>query len=325
MLDTATGGALRYELKERGYAELEHGISADQFLDLTSRYFEFSLAHPDPETTTMDAMLPPTPPDIKNSNWLDELDRSKDTQIVWHKYRTNTESPAKPNGYTNRSAQEEALVEKRGVILHEDPKEYYHWMPGHLEAMMANHSEFGWGPIPPEVIELDAAFVDIHKIAREIMWEVCREIEDQHPGLTKLITPASLLASPLRLLGYHHSDKPYLGEDHYDKSWITFQPGESHEGLLVAKDKESPLELVRRNADRGLVFMGKSLSDPEIGFFPDSPYGPAWHGIRNLDQPNQGQYPIPDWAQERFKRWALIFFAGNTDLQVLTKQDTHVR
>lgn len=325
MFDQATSAGVRQEISERGYAELEHGISPEHFSYLTETYFKFSIEHPDPEPATMDAMLPDTPGDITKSNWLDELDRSQDTQAEWHKYRTNTESPAKPNGYTNRTFQEQALAETRDIIIGEDPKEFYHWMPGHQSHILANHQKYGWGALPPELTELTQAFGAIHTQARVLMRKVCRTLEDTHPNLTQIITPNALKASPLRLIGYHHSDKPYLGEDHYDKSWLTLQAGESHQGLLVARDSSSPLELVDRPADKGVVFMGKCLSDPEIGQYPDSPYGPGWHGIKNIDTPNQGQCPIPDFAKERFQRWALIFFAGNVEYAIPDKSGTHVR
>jgi hypothetical protein len=325
MLDAATGAAMRHELQERGYAELEHGIDPEHFYELTEAYFKFSLAYPDPEPATIDAMLPTTPDDINDSNWLDELDRSKDTQAEWHKYRTNTESPGKPNGYTDRSFQEEALWQQRGIEIGEDPKEYFHWMPRHLRDVMDNHREYEWGLIPDEVFDLTTAFSIIHVKSHLLMRKVCRTIEDQHPGLNQIITPQALNTSPLRLIGYHHSDKPYLGGDHYDKSSLTLQLGESHEGLLVAKDCDSPMEPVRRDASKTVLFMGKRLSDPSIGHFPDSPFKPGWHGIQNLDVMNQGQCPIPEFAKDKFQRWALIYFAGNVELGIPSKADTHVR
>ncbi len=327
MSQTIDGAGLRYELQERGYAELEHGIQPEQIDNLAVSYFDFTAAFPDPDPETIDAMLPETPANLSDSNWLDELNRSQDQQTEWHKYRTNTDDPIKPNGYTNRFALQAALRRTRGVFIGEDPKEYYHWMPGHHSDIAAQHRLYDWGPIPPDVTRLTMAFGPIHKQATALIMKVCAEIEDQHPGIRSIMTPQGLKASPLRFLGYRKTEAEYLGAGHYDKSDITLQIAESHEGLMVAPEKHQQAEHVLRDATKAVVFMGKNLTHPEGGRYPDSPYHPGWHGIKRLETANQGRRPLPLSAQEKFSRWALIFFANSDPSQrmILGKADTHNR
>ena len=325
MIEKINGDVLRRELLERGYAELEHGIHQDQFDSAIEKYSSFTVNYPDPEPETIDAMLPSTPTDLTNNNWLDDLERSKDHQQTWHKYRTNTSHIGKPNGYTSRAFQESALLETRGIDIREDLKEYYHWTRGHHSEIQKQHDKYDWGPIPPEVTALTQAFRPIHSKASSLIIQVCRTLEDDHPEITKIITPASLRNSPLRLSAYHHSDRPNLGGFHYDKSDITLQLTESHQGLAIAQSEQSPLTKVDRDPTKTALFMGKPLTDPDTGRYPDSPFHPGWHGILNLDSPNQGLSPIPEAAQQRFTRWSLIFFAGALEFMELSKDQTHVR
>lgn len=325
MIDKIDGNSLCQELLERGYAELEHGIHQEQFDAAIENYSYFTLNYPDPKPETIDAMLPDTPADLQTNSWLDDLDRSKDQQKVWHKYRTNTPHPGKPNGYTNRSFQQSALLQTRAIDIDEDQKEYYHWSRGHHCQIQKQHDKYDWGPIPPEVTALTQAFRPVHNKASSLIIKVCRILEDDHPEITKIITPASLRNSPLRLSAYHHSDKPNLGGNHYDKSDLTLQLTESHQGLAIARDDQSPLTEVNRDPSKSALFMGKLLTDPETGRYPNSPYHPGWHGIQNIDAPNQGLSPIPEASRQKFTRWSLIFFAGALEFREISKLETHVR
>lgn len=97
-----TGGDLHLEVERAGFAVIEHGIPSELIDDLQSAHAFFHDNLPDPEPDTLNDMMV----DLKD---LDRLDFTKDTQNEWHKYRTNTPQFAKPDGYTNRFNQAEAL------------------------------------------------------------------------------------------------------------------------------------------------------------------------------------------------------------------------
>lgn len=321
MQQTLEGARFASEIAKRGYAEFDHGIPAEEIELLVDKYTDFTLAHPDPEPATMDAMLPPGEDVESVQDSLDELDYGADNQDQWHKYRTNTPQIGKPDGYTNRSFQQQALLKARGLRLpDEDPKEFYHFTPKNYAAMARNHADFGWGTIPQEVDSLNSAFAAIHGKAANMMLRVIAVIEETHPQIRDILTAQSLGNSPLRLLFYHPTSSRRLGDGHYDKSTLTAGIAESHEGLRVAPDNDSPLELIERDPDRAVVFPGRALDEN----IPQTPYQPGWHDIINVDTPNQDRF-IPIKASEVCGRWALIFFANQANFTNPDKRSTHTR
>jgi hypothetical protein len=322
---------LQQDIEQRGYAELEHGIPNDWIDALIERYADFTLQHPDPSFETMSAMLPAGTTADAVKKELDNLDYSKDTQKEWHKYRTNVTGVGKPDGYTNRSLQVSALRAVRGIVLpEEDPKEFYHHTPRHFGAVARQHKALGWGAIPPEVSALDTAFGRIHHKATELITKICAQIEETHSGLSSVITPEALLGSPLRLLFYHPSSEQQLAAGHYDKSVMTVQIGESHQGLRVATQQGQELTPVVRDASAGVLFMSHTLSatpstkDPRGGHYPDSTLRPAWHDVIADNRPNTGRY-VPVRAAEVCARWALIFFVNENNYVDPGKNAMHSR
>ncbi len=337
---TLEGAWLLQEIGERGYAELRHGIPDEQIEEVVNRYADFTLNHPDPQPETMDAMLPsfPTPKDSSNaklydkdgfflwdewmSKQLDELERSKDVQKEWHKYRTNVNGVGKPDGYTNRSFQEQALKLSRGLIIPpEDPKEYFHFSMRHHVGMVQNHRDYGWGSIPPEVIELGRAFRPIHQKAAQLIIKVAALIEETHPGIRDFFDAPSLATSPVRLLFYHPSESNQLGAGHYDKGALTIQIAESHEGLRVAPNDKAQLMPIVRAEDMAVVFPGYSLRET-VG--ENTPFQPGWHDIIRIDRLNQGR-SVPPKAIEVCARYALIFFANGKNFVTPDKTLMHTR
>lgn len=318
------------EIKHHGYAEFEHNIPTEQIENAVSRYADFTLAHPDPSFETMSAMLP----DIDNlpilAKSLDILDPSQDTQKTWHKYRTNIHKVGKPNGYTNRSFQEQALLASRGIqIPYEDPKEFYHFSPSLSADIDLAHAEFGWGKVPPEVYGLNQALLPIHANACQLILKVCTLIEEVHPEIKNIITPNALLHSPIRLLFYHpnevlqvddSSQLFQLGAGHYDKAGLTAQLAESHKGLRVAPNDADPLQDVVRDDTKAVVFAGASMRN----FFPDTSLKPGWHDIIQTNEVNAGR-SVPDKAKSVCGRWAMIFFANSTDFVPPDKTLMHTR
>lgn len=341
MQQTLDGARLLREVGERGYAEFRHEIPDDQIDHLINTYANFTLSHPDPRPETMDAMLPaePSADDENNrkfydhntqrflhgewmSKQLDELDHSKDKQTEWHKYRTNVYGVGKPDGYTNRSFQERALKQARGLIIPaEDPKEFFHFSMRHYTGMVQNHRQYGWGTIPPEAAKLEEAFKPIHQKASQLIVRVAGLIEETHPEIGNFFDRASLATSPVRLLFYHPSNSEQLGAGHYDKSALTIQIAESHEGLRVAPNSDTPLQPVIRESDQAVVFPARSLR--EI-FGEDTPFQPGWHDIIKAERLNQGRN-VPPKALEVCARWALIFFANGKDFVNPDKSLTHTR
>lgn len=314
------GERLRSEISARGYYEMQHDISSDEVEQLISAYADFTLAHPDPMPETMHAMLPTSNVDLEKR--LDELDRSRDTQKEWHKYRTNIAGIGKPDGYTNRSFQEYALKSTRGsVIPPEDPKEFFHFTSRLHVAMARNHQEYGWGAIPPEVFYLESAFRPIHTKASKLILKVAGLIEETNPEIRNFFDVASLAGSPVRLLFYHPDSSMQLGAGHYDKSSLTIQIAESHEGLRVAPDSERDLEPVVRESDTVVVFAGRSFQQKLPA---DTIFQPGWHDIVKVNQLNHGRN-VPSRAAEVCARWALIFFANGSDFVNPDKATTHSR
>lgn len=119
---------------------------------------------------------------------------------------------------------------------------------------MKNHREYNWGSIPPEVTTLEQAFAPIHQKASRLIIRVAEIIEETHPGIRDFFDTRSLAGSPIRLLFYHPSDSEQLGAAHYDKSSLTIQIAESHEGLRVAPNKASELQFVIRDGSKAVVF-----------------------------------------------------------------------
>lgn len=340
------GRLLLDDIAERGYAEFNHVISADQIEHLVDAYAQFTLAHPNPSPETMSAMLLQEPDGAARANtkyqdrngifvpgkWmaaqLDELDYTADKQAQWHKYRTNTPQVGKPDGYTNRSFQQGALRDARGLILDppEDPKEYYHFTPSHQANMARAHQKFGWGSIPGEVTSLEQAFTPVHAKAVELVVRICAIIEETHPEIRNFVSLDALRTSPVRLLFYHpeearpDTDVDYFGAGHYDKSALTLQLAESHEGLRVAPHDGALMEPVRRNSDKAAFFPGKALSTQ----YENSPYSPGWHDIVKTDVLNQGR-SVPAEASAVCARWAIIFFANYANYVQPSKASMHTR
>lgn len=316
MQQTFEGASLQHEIITRGYAEVQHGIPNEWVQELVERYADFTLAFPNPDFETMDAMLRiGIDPDIIGKQ-LDLLDYRKDTQVQWHKFRTNVVGVGKPEGYTNRTFQAQALASLRGVLLpDEDPKEFYHHTPHHRAKVVRQHKELNWGPIPSEVEKLDIAFSRIHTKTRGLMTRIIAHVEETHPGINKIVTAESLFTSPLRLIFYHPSTHVSLAAPHFDKSVFTIQEGESHEGLRIATQKIEPLMPVVRNSDMAVVFASHTFSaipninDPRGGHFPDSELRPAWHDVIASYKANEGRL-VPARAAEVCARWALLFFAN---------------
>ncbi|MEI6481636.1 MAG: hypothetical protein WCO19_05050 [Candidatus Saccharibacteria bacterium] len=308
------------EIAKKGFAEIVHGIRAEEFDTVVSAYAHFTSVHPDPEPSTMDAMLPRYDDLVVLGKSLDVLDRSADKQKIWHKYRTNVEDIGKPDGYSNRYFQEHALRESRGVILNppEDNKEFYHFTPGLYAKMVQNHVMYGWGPIPSEVVALNNAFGPIHKKATELMIKVCGLIEETHPEIHTFVTLEALRTSPIRLLFYHQSDIPQLGAKHTDKSSMTAQLAESHRGLRIAPGKNAELVEVNRDSTKAAVFPGTAMESK----FPGTPFQPTSHDIVSTNILNEGRR-IPSNADAVCARWAIIFFANYDNFVNPDKSITH--
>lgn len=319
---TLTGELLRSEIQQRGYAEFDHSISIDAIEHLVETYGTFTLNHPDPTVDTMCAMLPHEPNPKIMAKQLDDLDRSQDKETGWNKYRTNAALILKPDGYTNRSFQQQALLEGRQLAIDppEDPKEYYHFTPRHFANMARNHRVFGWGPIPTEVEALNTAFAPIHRKAAELLTRVCAIIEETHPEINRIITPEGVSVSPLRLLFYHPSPLNERAGGHYDKGTLTFRIAESHQGLHVATRKGAPLKPVIRDDSKAVFFPARGL----VERIPDTVFRPGWHNVAASDILNEGR-SVPAAASSVCARWALIFFANDPTLTAPDKATTHSR
>jgi len=312
---TFEGIGLSSSIAEKGFALVEHDITTDEIDALISAYATFTDELPDPDLFTVHSM-------IKDSEHLDDLSYASDHKRQWHKYRTNHPQYAKPGGYTNRSLQIKALRfygrdhDAIGKPVEDDPKEYYHYHPNSLVKMKAMHDEFGWGPIPPEVIALHTRFATIWRLANTAMSSTFQLLEEEHPELMSRFTrPEDLATSPLRLIFYHPGQGDILAGGHYDKSTFTMQIAESHLGLRARNPVTQEMGLVQRPAKEAAVFPGL-LWDR---MYPDSSLEPTWHDVINMDEVNPGL----NIRGRKCARWALIWFSNSTALNIPQKADTH--
>lgn len=329
--ENAENQRLLYEIEQRGYHELSHGIPPDQIEEAVQAYADFTLNHPDPSTSTMDIMLPESllVDELGSCRQLDDLSRRQDNQTQWHKYRTNLEAIGKPKGYANRTFQMKAIQLERGLKIVEDPKEFFHYTPRLLPAIRLNHAQFGWGSIPVEVEILDKKFMPIHKKAREIIKASAAQIEIIHPGVKSLFSLDSLFNSPLRLLFYHtqesagdyKTDGDLLGGGHYDKDALTLSIAESHSGIRIAKNSQSDLELLHREPEEAILYAGHQMQNR---FGDDTMFKSAWHDIVTDETLNRGRV-IPPNASNLCARWAMIFFANGSEFAVPDKNTLHTR
>ncbi len=339
MTEVGSGGEkprdwLVTEIRHRSYAEIEHGINQEWFGLLVSAYNKFTTELPDPEPETLLAMLPTDSPDIASQ--LDNLDRSRDQQATWHKYRTNVNYPHKPLGYTNRSIQATAL-RAAGIEINDDPKEYFHWTPDWSALVKANHEKYGWGNLPPhQALALNLPFREIHRGAVRLARSVVSQIELVHPEVGRYFSSEFLRQSPLRLLFYHNNqpsgddakkDDQYSAGGHYDKGLLTLQLAESHQGLQIAPNATAEPELVVRRGDAAAVFMGQDLASKLQSAEAKQDLAPAWHSVQTSENLNKGRR-FPGQTTVSCARWAIIFFANSLDQpdpKQISKISTHNR
>jgi hypothetical protein len=322
---TLEGSVLRTNISEQAYALVEHGISSDLIDELVNAYATFtdSEEYSTPDLETINSMLNTF--DKEGEIDLDVLDYHRDTNFEWHKYKTNHPQHAKPGGYTNRSLQVEALrafgrdiSPKTGLPLEDDPKEFYHYHPDGTEVMSNIHKKYGWGSIPPEVLELHARFSPIHQLARQAITETFRILEDDCPELiNKYVRPEDLDNSPLRLIFYHDGQGDVLAAEHRDKSTMTMQIAESHMGLRVRNPETREMQLVRRSAKEGVLFPG--LLYPTMHKEVGTALPPTYHDVINLDESNDSRA----LHGRNCARWALIWFTNAELFRIPEKHETH--
>lgn len=317
---TIEGLFVEQQLQDQGFAVIKHGIPPELIDALIADYAVFTDNFPDPEPHTMNAMM--VDPDE-----LDVLDRSADTQTEWNKYRTNQPHFAKPNGYTNRSYQAEVLrmydrkvTDKDTgelVTAYEDPKEYFHYSPGHRQAIENAHKEFEWGHIPSEVSILLTRFHTIHGIAVTAMSNFYGKLEETHPDLAKYTRLEDLEISPLRLLFYHPGQGDVLAGGHFDRGLGTLQIAESHMGLRTRNPQTRRMRLAQSELDEGLAFTALRWNDETL---PGTTIKPLWHDVINKETPNKDRH----LHGGNVARWSLIFFTNSAALGAeVDKHDTH--
>jgi hypothetical protein len=295
--DVSVGQHVRADLLRQDYALIEHGIPDETIDELIQAYATFTDELPDPTLLVMGGM-------IMDPFELDELNRSAAGRNGWHKYMTNHPVFGKPGGYTNRSLQIDALhFFDIGNNLEDDPKEYYHYSPLGLDRIRKQHEEYGWGPIPPEVIRLHERFGIVHELGAKAMINTMRQLEETHPAvIDRFITPAALNDSPIRLLFYHPGQGKELAAGHFDKGVATIQIAESHEGLRIKNPHDGKMQPLVRSPQYGAFFLAHAWTKEPM--YPSSELSPAFHDIVNLPNLNEGR----KLHGQHVARWSIIFF-----------------
>lgn len=304
-----TGADIQTEIEKRGFTVIEHGMSPEAIDELVTAHAAFTDNHPEPEAATMNSM-------ITNTANLDELNFAADTQTDWHKYRTNIPAFAKPNGHTNRFLQADALRQFGRLQPHvngnvteeakEDPKEFFHYMPGYRDQVDKLHQAAGWGPVPLEVKELAMRMHTVHYLAKQALTSVFAKLEEIYPTLGQFITPADLDISPLRSLRYHTGQGAVLGDGHHDRGIFTMQVADSHRGLRVRDPASHKMTLVDTPPNVSPIFPAEGWRRA----YPDSGMRSLWHDIIN----------DPTACEDRtlhgnnLARYAIIFFVNSRKL-----------
>ncbi|HTE57428.1 MAG TPA: hypothetical protein VK694_01700 [Verrucomicrobiae bacterium] len=294
-----SGADLHAETLSQGYALVPHHVPPEAIDAYAEAYGIFTDQLPDPEPEAMNAMVL----DPKN---LDRLDPRADKAAQWHKYRSNVPHPGKPNGYTNRTIQVDALSKVRGLDIADDPKEFFHYSPGMRDALEARHAEFGWGPMPPELLVLLMRAQTLHYAAKQAITGFYRALELTHPHLSDFTAPADLDHSPVRGVFYHKGQGDVLADGHYDRGLGTLQLAESHLGLRTRDPQTGEMIMVERDPRMGIAF--PSLKWRQAS--PDSELQPLWHDVINVDTACEGR----ELHGGNIARWAIIFFTNSRDL-----------
>lgn len=314
---TLDRSSVQDDFLRQGYILVDHRIPSEAIEDVIGAYADFTDNIPDPSLQLLDRMMPAANAGGKIN--LDIIDHSQDNQREWHKYRTNHWRPRKPGGYTNRSLQVAALAAERGLIIKDDPKEYWHSHTNNIQKINEQRERYGWGPMPPEVEILEQQFAVIHHLARVAMTRVYIQLATTHPDLVRFYGgPSNLVDSPLRLLFYHHGQGPMLAEKHYDQSYATQQIAESHQGFQILNPQTQEMVDVVRPPEKGVVFISAAWKKHA---YPDSPLMPALHQVVNTPEANEGRR----LQGRNCARWALIHFA-DADARGLvrpSKEETH--
>lgn len=304
-----TGADYQVELEKNGYALLDHKIPAEVIDDFVANYALFTDNHPDPEPTTMDAM-------IKDPKNLDKLNYSSDKQKQWHKYRSNIPHFAKPNGYTNRSFQISVLKSERGIEKADDPKEFFHYTPGMREQLVGRHERYNWGAIPPELTLLLNKAHSLHYFAKTAMRGFYQALEITHPELARFARPEDLDISPIRGLFYHKGQGDVLAEGHHDRGLGTLQIAESHLGLRVRNPQTGEMDIVRRDPNFGIAFPALKWRQA----FPCTKLTSLWHDVINIPTAYEGH----ELHGQNVARWSIIFFTNSQEVGDQTvKEATH--
>lgn len=304
-----TGADYHKSLVEQGFVLLDQKIPGEVIDAFVASYADFTDNHPDPEPTTMDAMIT----DVRD---LDKLDFSKDTQKEWHKYRSNTPHFAKPNGYTNRSYQVAVLGSERGIEKEDDPKEFFHYTPDMREKLTARHERFGWGAIPPELTQVLNKAHALHYFAKTAMAGFYSSLEVTHPDIARFTRPEDLDISPIRGLFYHNGQGDVLAGGHHDRGFGTLQIAESHLGLRVRNPETNEMDIVERDPNFGIAFPALKWRHA----FPDSELKSLWHDVINIPTACEGR----ELHGKNVARWSIIFFTNSQRLgEQAVKDATH--
>ena len=201
----------------------------------------------------------------------------------------------------------EKKVDRRTGLQTDDPKHYFHFMENSRDHW---RSKFANGP---KILRdfLEDGF-EIHDAMIGLAKDTVKEMENTHPGMSRLYFPNDDSFSFLRLLRYDGYE-PYEGmgevaKPHYDIGGVTLQAYADAPGFWAAKDGiDGQRTHYDTNEHQAYAFLGKGH---EKVYGPSDSLQPLWHGVDRI---------IPTGVTFVPERTAVILFLDSPEV------DYHVR
>ena len=155
---------------------------------------------------------------------------------------------------------------------------------------------------------------EIYKEMERTVQEILAGLDTKFPGChDKIFLPKNgekrhIL---LRFLKYDWDESgKYLAKPHFDSGSLTLAIGESGPGLRIGSCQKD-LKLVEHKEGYAQLFISSNF---EKVFGLESGFKPGWHDVIQLDKAS---------INRPFSRWAIVAFIEASDVEALSRQETH--
>lgn len=196
----------------------------------------------------------------------------------------------------------------RSGLQTDDPKHYFHFTEQSREYWM---DRFATGP--KILRDFLADGFEIHDAMINVARLVVTEMENTHPGISRLYFPNNDSFSFLRLLRYDgyepYDDMAEVAKPHFDIGGVTIQGYADAPGFWAAKDGVNG-ERINYDTDehRAYTFLGKGH---EKVYGTDDSLKPLWHGVDRI---------VPAGVTFVPERTAVILFLDSPEVDYHVKR-----